>query len=145
MKVVIQRVSQASVSVKENLLGSIDKGILVLLGIDKGDDINKAEFIASKVANLRIFPDENDKMNLSVKDIKGKVLVVSQFTLSGDCRKGKRPSFDTAEHPSLAEPLYEKFVDLIKKEGIEVETGEFGAMMQISLINDGPVTFIIEK
>lgn len=145
MKVVIQRVSQASVSVQGTVLGSIEKGILVLLGIDKGDNINQAEFIASKVANLRIFADENDKMNLSVKDIKGKVLVVSQFTLSGECRKGKRPSFDTAEHPSLAEPLYIKFVELIKNEGIEVETGEFGAMMQISLINDGPVTFIIEK
>lgn len=145
MKVVIQRVKEASVDIDNQTVGAIEKGILVLFGVDKGDTKEQAEFLASKIANLRIFPDDNDKMNLSVKDISGKVLVVSQFTLSGDCKKGKRPSFDSAEHPSKAETLYEEFVSLIKKEGLEVETGKFGEFMQVSLINDGPVTFIIEK
>ncbi|MGD9581368.1 MAG: D-aminoacyl-tRNA deacylase [Vampirovibrionia bacterium] len=145
MKVVIQRVSKASVSVDNKITGQIDKGLLVLLGIDKGDNISQGEFIANKLVNLRIFADENGKMNKSIKDINGKMLIVSQFTLSGDCKKGNRPSFDTAEHPSIAEPLYEEFIQLVKKSGIEVETGIFGAMMEVSLINDGPVTFILEK
>jgi D-tyrosyl-tRNA(Tyr) deacylase len=145
MKVVIQRVKSATVMVDQTIVGAIQRGILVLLGIDKDDTEEQAEFLANKIANIRIFSDNEGKMNLSVKDIEGKVLVVSQFTLSGDCRKGKRPSFDKVEHPSKAEPLYEQFVDYIKKEDIGVETGVFGAMMEINLINDGPVTFIIEK
>jgi D-tyrosyl-tRNA(Tyr) deacylase len=145
MKVVLQRVKEASVKVNNKEISAIKNGILVLVGIDKGDNLTQAEFLASKIANLRIFPDIEGKMNLSVKDANGSILVVSQFTLSGDCRKGKRPSFDSAEHPLKAEPLYEQFVELIKKEGITVETGSFGAMMEIHLINDGPVTFIVEK
>ena len=145
MKVVLQRVKEASVKVNNKEISAIKNGILVLVGIDKGDNLTQAEFLASKIANLRIFPDVEGKMNLSVKDANGSILVVSQFTLSGDCRKGKRPSFDSAEHPLKAEPLYEQFVELIKKEGITVETGSFGAMMEIHLINDGPVTFIVEK
>ena len=145
MKVVLQRVKKASVSVNNEVISAIEKGLVILLGIDKGDDISQAEFLANKVSNLRIFADENGKMNLSVKEIGGKILVVSQFTLSGDCRRGKRPSFDHAEHPSKAEPMYEQFIELIKNEGVEVATGSFGAMMDIELINDGPVTFVIDK
>lgn len=144
MKAVVQRVSKASVTINNRIMGQINQGMVVLLGIDKGDNLDKVEYLANKIANLRIFADKNSKMNLSVKDVKGKLLIISQFTLSGNCQKGKRPSFDNAEHPSIAEPLYEKFIELIKKENIEVETGIFGAMMDVELVNTGPVTFIID-
>lgn len=145
MIAVLQRVKQASVTVDNELVSQIGQGILVLLGVEKQDNEEQAGFLADKIVNLRIFGDENGKMNLSVQDIKGEMLVVSQFTLAGDCRKGKRPSFDNAARPEQAVLLYEKFVELIKEYNIPVKTGEFGAMMGVSLVNDGPVTFILDK
>lgn len=145
MKAIIQRVKNASVTIEGELFSQIGQGILVLLGVEKGDTEEQAKFLADKIADLRIFNDENGKMNLSLKDIKGEALVVSQFTLAGDCRKGKRPSFDNAAKPDLAIPLYEKFTKLVKEKGIPVKTGKFGAMMDVALINDGPVTFILSK
>lgn len=145
MKVLLQKVSNASVTVDNKITGRIDQGILVFLGVDKGDTLAQAEFLAKKIANLRIFADENGKMNRSVQDVNGKVLLVSQFTLSGNCQKGNRPSFDSAEDPVLAEKMYLAFIDLIKAYNIPVETGVFGAHMDVELCNDGPVTFLIEK
>lgn len=145
MKAVIQRVKSASVTIDNQLYSSIDNGILVLLGVEKGDTEQEAQFLANKISKLRIFEDENNKMNLSVKDVLGEILVVSQFTLAGDCKKGTRPSFDKAELPYAANMLYEKFVCFIKEEGLEVKTGKFAAMMDVALVNDGPVTFILEK
>ena len=143
MKLVLQRVKNASVTIDNNVYSSIDKGILILIGIEKGDvDADIIKF-AEKVAKLRIFADENDKMNLSIKDINGKILVVSQFTLAGDCKKGTRPSFDKSAHPEEANRLYELFVQQLKQQGIPVQTGVFGAMMDVALVNDGPVTFIL--
>ncbi|HDD35549.1 MAG TPA: D-tyrosyl-tRNA(Tyr) deacylase [Candidatus Desulfofervidus auxilii] len=145
MKVVIQRVKKAKVLVNKEVVGEIDKGILILLGIAKGDTREQAEWLVKKICSLRIFPDEVGKFNLSLKDIGGKALIVSQFTLYGDCRKGRRPSFDKAASPKEAIPLYETFIEFFKKEGIPVATGKFGALMEIHLINDGPVTFVIER
>ena len=144
MKVLIQRVKKAGVSIDGENVSSIEKGILVLVGIEKGDTKEQVEKLAKKVVNLRIFSDENDKMNLSLVDIKGEMLVVSQFTLCGDCKKGTRPSFDKSAPPDIANELYEYFVSLIKNCGIKTGTGKFGAMMEVSLINDGPVTFMLE-
>ena len=143
MKVLIQRVKKAAVSINETSYSSIEKGILAFVGIEKGDKEEMVEKLARKVANLRIFPDENDKMNLSLLDIHGEMLIVSQFTLCGDCKKGTRPSFDKSESPQRAYDLYEKFIAYIKSYGIKTGTGKFGAMMDVSLINDGPVTFIL--
>ena len=143
MKLVLQRVKNASVTINNKLFSSINKGILILIGIEKGDsdaDIIKS---AEKVSKLRIFADENDKMNLSIKDIKGEILVVSQFTLAGDCKKGTRPSFDKSAPPAEANKLYELFAQKLKDLDIPVKTGVFGARMDIQLINDGPVTFIL--
>ena len=144
MKVLIQRVKKASVTIDRNLYSSINKGILALVGIEKEDSIEQVQKLAKKISSLRIFPDENDKMNLSISDINGEILIVSQFTLCGDCKKGTRPSFDKSAHPSIAEKLYEDFVKEINSYGIKTQTGKFGAMMDVELINDGPVTFMLE-
>ena len=144
MKGLIQRVKRASVAIDGELYSKIGHGILVLLGVEKGDSEENAEKLADKISKLRIFEDENERMNLSVQDIKGEILVVSQFTLAGDCKKGTRPSFDKAELPQRANELYEYFTELIKQKNIPTKTGVFGAMMEVELINDGPVTFMIE-
>jgi len=145
MKAVIQRVKRASVEINNELFSDIENGLLVLLGVEKDDTENHAEYLAKKISELRIFEDENGKMNLSLQDINGEILVVSQFTLAGDCTKGKRPSFDHAARPETAISLYEKFIEILRKKGFKVKTGKFGAMMDISLINNGPVTFILSK
>ena len=144
MKVLIQRVKEASVTIDNKLFSSINKGILALVGIEKGDTLEQVQKAAKKVSNLRIFPDENDKMNLSLIDVQGEMLIVSQFTLCGDCKKGTRPSFDKSAPPAIANELYEKFVEEIANYGIKTQTGQFAAMMDVALINDGPVTFMIE-
>lgn len=145
MKALIQRVKRASVTIDSELYSSTGKGILILLGVEKGDTSENAQKLADKVVNLRIFEDENDKMNFSIKDVQGEVMVVSQFTLCGDCKKGTRPSFDKAAEPDIAVKLYEEFTELVKNHGLTVQTGKFRAMMDVELINDGPVTFMIEK
>ncbi len=144
MKVLIQRVKQASVTINDTLYSSIDKGILTFVGIEKGDTIENLKKSVQKIVKLRIFADENDKMNKSLIDINGEMLIVSQFTLCGNCKKGTRPSFDNSAPPQLANELYEKFVEEVSNLGIKTQTGKFGAMMQVELINDGPVTFMIE-
>ena len=144
MKVLIQRVKKAGVNINGEAVSSISKGILALVGIEKEDTREQVEKLAKKVVNLRIFPDENDKMNLSLIDVKGEMLIVSQFTLCGDCKKGTRPSFDKSAPPQIANELYEYFVSQIQSYGVKTGTGVFGAMMEVSLINDGPVTFMLE-
>lgn len=145
MKCLIQRVKKASVTINGELYSKINAGILALLGVEKGDSIENAEKLAEKILKLRIFEDENGKMNKSLLDTKGEMLIVSQFTLCGDCKKGTRPSFDKSEKPELANKLYEDFVNIVKKAGVKTDTGKFGAMMDVELINDGPVTFMLEK
>lgn len=145
MKALIQRVKSASVTINNELYSKINSGILILLGIEKEDEIQNAQKLADKLINLRIFDDENGKMNKSLIDVKGEILVVSQFTLMGDCKKGTRPSFDKAAAPDKAKQLYEDFVNAISQSGLIVKTGVFQAMMDVSLINDGPVTFLVEK
>ena len=145
MRVVIQRVLQAKVEVNSRTVGQIDKGFLVYLGVGKDDTINDAEFIAEKLVNLRIFPDEAGKMNRSLLDVGGKILLISNFTLHGDCRKGRRPGFDNAAQPQLAQQLYEKVADLITQQGIPVEKGVFGEYMHVTSTNDGPVTFLLDS
>lgn len=146
MKLVIQRVKEASVKVDENIVGKIDNGFLVLIGITHTDTKETADYLVRKLCNLRVFEDENGKMNLNIKAINGKLLLVSQFTLYAECEKsGNRPSFSDAARPEIAEPLYEYFCEKCKEEGIEIEKGIFGADMKVSLLNDGPVTIIIEK
>lgn len=145
MKAVIQRVLEASVRVDGSLAGSIDRGILVLLGVEKGDVERDATWLAEKIANLRIFEDDAGKMNHSVLDISGEILAVSQFTLAGNCAKGRRPSFDTAAPPEEANLLYQYFIAEIRALGLTVATGIFQADMKVGLINDGPVTFILES
>lgn len=145
MKALIQRVKKASVSISGELYSSIAQGVLVFLGVEKDDEKENAEKLADKIIKLRIFEDENEKMNLSVNDVKGEILVVSQFTLCGDCKKGTRPSFDKAATPEKAVDLYEYFIKSLKEQGMVVKTGKFRAMMDIELVNDGPVTFWLEK
>ena len=145
MRILVQRVKEAKVLVNGQIIGQIGKGILVFLGIAKGDNITQAEWLVKKVCSLRIFADKNSEFNLSLKEIGGEILVVSQFTLYGDCRKGRRPSFDQAAPPPEALLLYESFIKLLKQQGIKVATGKFGALMQVHLINDGPVTLILER
>ncbi len=144
MRALIQRVSQASVRIDGETVGEISRGILVLLGITHDDTLEKAKWLADKIVSLRIFGDDAGKMNLSVHDAGGAVLVVSQFTLYGDARKGRRPSFIDAAAPAHAIPLYEAFINAVKALGIPTATGRFGAMMQVELVNDGPVTLMIE-
>jgi D-tyrosyl-tRNA(Tyr) deacylase len=145
MRTVIQRVLQAEVTVNDRQVGKIDKGLLVYLGVGADDTIKDAQFIADKLINLRIFPDEARKMNLSVQDVGGSVLLISNFTLNGDCRKGRRPGFDAAAEPALAQQLYEKVIELIAGHGVTVEKGIFGEYMHVSSINDGPVTFLLDS
>ena len=145
MKIVLQRVTQASVRVKGKDIATISRGLLVLFGAEKNDDETKVVFLAEKILNLRIFSDERGKMNLSCLDISGEILVVSQFTLAGDCSKGRRPGFDNAALPNEARSLYQNFIHQISKSGLNVNTGEFGANMQVELVNDGPVTFTLER
>lgn len=145
MRIVLQRVKQASVDVAGERVGSIGPGLLALLAVTHSDTTQQADFLAEKIANLRIFSDDAGKMNLSVKDTGGAILVVSQFTLYGDCRKGRRPSFDKAALPEHARELYEYFIGRVRAQDLMVETGIFQASMQVSLINDGPVTVIVES
>lgn len=145
MKALIQRVSQASVSICGNQVGAIDQGLLVLLGIERDDSSEDVAKLAKKVASYRIFADSDDKMNLSVQDINGGVLVVSQFTLAADTNSGRRPSFSSAAAPAQAEPLYREFVLAMQQLGLTTATGEFGADMAVSLVNDGPVTFMLHS
>lgn len=144
MKGLIQRVKKASVRIDSQLYSRINEGILIFLGVEKGDEKSNADKLAEKLVKLRIFEDENGKMNKSVQDINGSILVVSQFTLAGDCKKGTRPSFDKAELPQKANELYEYFISKLKSMNIPTQTGSFGAMMDVELINDGPVTFMLE-
>ena len=142
MRAVVQRVRSARVIVGDEVVGAIGRGLLVLLGVAPTDTAAEAQWLADKIVGLRIFADADDKMNLSVADVGGGVLVVSQFTLYGDCRKGRRPSFVGAAPPEIAEPLYEAFVNAVRALGVPTATGRFGAMMQVELVNDGPVTLI---
>ena len=143
MKLVIQRVTRASVTIENKLFSSIQKGALVLFGVEKDDSKDMLEYYAQKLLKLRIFEDEQGKMNKSLLDIKGEILVVSQFTLCADCKKGTRPSFDNAKEPKSAKEYYEKFVRILKTSGLNVQTGVFAAHMDVELVNNGPVTIIL--
>ncbi|KRF18527.1 D-aminoacyl-tRNA deacylase [Paenibacillus sp. Soil787] len=145
MRVVVQRCKRAEVTVNDITIGRIDQGLMLLVGITHDDTEQDAKYLADKVAGLRIFEDETGKMNLSVLETGGQILSVSQFTLYGDCRKGKRPNFMSAARPELAEPLYDKFNELLRSLGLHVETGAFGEMMNVSLTNWGPVTLVIDS
>lgn len=145
MRVVLQRVKSAKVEIDNKIKGQINEGLLVLVGFGDEDNEEKLDYMAEKLLKLRVFSDENDKINLSVLDIGGEMLVVSQFTLYWSCKKGTRPSFDKAMEPKRAEELYNKFIEKLKKSNINIETGEFGADMQVSLVNDGPVTVSLER
>lgn len=145
MRAVIQRVKSAQVSVDGQVSGKIGKGLLVFLGVGKGDGESDLSFITSKIPGLRIFEDASGKFNLSLKEIGGQILVVSQFTLYGDCRRGRRPSFTEAEEPTAAKHLYEQFISKLREQDVSVETGEFQAKMEVHLVNDGPVTLLLDS
>ena len=145
MKLVIQRVTQAQVEVNKKIVGKINKGFMVLLGVAEGDTKEQADYLVKKLCNLRVFEDENEKMNLALKDVDGELLIISQFTLCADCSGGNRPSFIGAEKPEKANKMYEYFCEQCSNNGYKVEKGIFGADMQVSLVNDGPVTIILEK
>jgi D-tyrosyl-tRNA(Tyr) deacylase len=145
MRAVLQRVSRAAVRVQGQTIGQIERGLLVLLGVACGDTVDDARWLAEKIVSLRVFNDDAGKMNLDLQEVQGSLLVVSQFTLLGDCRKGRRPSFVAAAPPETAIPLYEAFIQGARALGIPVQTGRFGAMMEVELVNDGPVTLILER
>ena len=145
MIAVIQRCSQGKVTVSDKVVGKISHGLVIFLGVQKNDTENDAEFLVNKICGLRIFNDENDKMNLSIKDVNGSALVISQFTLCGDTKKGRRPSFIKAARPDDGNRLYEYFMLEMKKGGVPIESGEFGAMMDVELVNNGPITFVLNS
>ena len=145
MRVILQRVSRAEVRIEGRVVGSIGRGFLLLVGFKDGDDRSALSWMADKISGLRLFPDPDGKMNLAIGDVGGELLVVSQFTLYGDVRKGRRPSFVAAAAADVAEELYTEFVDILRDGALPVATGEFGAMMEVDLVNDGPVTLILEK
>ena len=145
MRAIVQRVKESKVEVKGRIVGCIGPGVLVFLGVGQDDSGKDCDYLANKIANLRIFPDEDGLMNLSLIDIDGAALVVSQFTLWGDCRKGRRPSFAKAGHPETANELYEQFIGILKEKGIHVATGKFQEMMDVYLVNDGPVTLMLDS
>lgn len=145
MKLVVQRVKNAQVDVDGKTVGKIEKGFMVLLGVTHNDTKKEADYLIKKLCNLRVFEDENEKMNLGLKDVNGQLLIISQFTLYADCTGGNRPSFINAARPEIAEPLYDYFCNECEKNGIHVEKGIFGADMKVSLLNDGPVTIVLEK
>jgi len=145
MRIVLQRVSRASVTIAGRVVGAIDRGFCLLVGFTHADTLAEVDWMAEKVAGLRLFTDAEDKMNLGLAEVGGELLVVSQFTLYGDSRKGRRPSFIDAARPEVAIPLYERFTSQLRQQGLRVETGEFGAMMQVEIHNDGPVTLLLER
>ena len=145
MRAVLQRVSEASVSVEGRVVAAVGPGLLILLGVGAGDGERDAAYLAAKIAHLRVFADDERRMNLSLLDVAGEALIVSQFTLHGDCRKGRRPDFTRAAPPAEAERLYKKFIDELSALGVPTSAGEFGAMMAVSLVNDGPVTLILRS
>ena len=145
MKIVLQRVSEASVEIDEVVVGKIGRGIIILLCVEKGDSIKDVEYLSEKTIYLRVFDDEQKKMNLSLLDINAEMLIISQFSLAGDCRKGRRPGFDKAAEPDLAKKLYLQFIRSVQNKGVKTAEGKFGALMSVNIINDGPVTFILES
>ena len=145
MKILVQKVLNASVNVNQQLVSQIDRGFLLFIGVEKGDTQAQADFLTKKIANLRIFEDENNKMNLSIQDVKGEILAVSQFTLAADLSRGNRPGFESAARPEEAKQLYEYFVEQLQTYNLPVQTGIFQADMKVALVNDGPCTFILQK